>query len=64
MLRGVRGATTAISNDPAAIREATRKLLIAMTNRTLSGDGDGVNIDFEGVGSWTGATAAMTSCSG
>ena len=31
MLRGVRGATTAISNDPAAIREATRKLLIAMT---------------------------------
>lgn len=31
MLRGVRGATTAISNDPGAIREATRKLLIAMT---------------------------------
>ena len=31
MLRGVRGATTAISNDPDAIREATRKLLIAMT---------------------------------
>ena len=31
MLRGVRGATTAISNDPEAIREATRKLLIAMT---------------------------------
>ncbi|MHC1758881.1 MAG: chorismate mutase [Negativicutes bacterium] len=31
MLRGVRGATTAISNDPEAIREVTRKLLIAMT---------------------------------
>ena len=31
MLRGVRGATTAISNDPESIREATKKLLVALT---------------------------------
>lgn len=31
MLRGVRGATTAIANDPESIREATRKLLVALT---------------------------------
>lgn len=31
MLRGVRGATTAISNDPDAIRAATKNLLVALT---------------------------------
>lgn len=31
MLRGVRGATTAISNEPEAIRAATKKLLVALT---------------------------------
>ena len=31
MLRGVRGATTAIANEPAAIRDATRNLLVALT---------------------------------
>ena len=31
MLRGVRGATTAIANEPEAIRDATRKLLVALT---------------------------------
>lgn len=31
MVRGVRGATTAISNDPEAIRGATRKLLVALS---------------------------------
>ncbi len=31
MLRGVRGATTAIANDPESIREATKKLLVALT---------------------------------
>lgn len=31
MLRGVRGATTAISNDPEAIRCATKNLLVALT---------------------------------
>jgi spore germination protein YaaH len=34
-------------------------LLIAMTNRT-GRPGNGVCIDFEGVGSWPGATAALT----
>ena len=31
MLRGVRGATTAIANEPEAIQDATRKLLVALT---------------------------------
>jgi len=31
MLRGVRGATTAISNDPESIRCATKNLLVALT---------------------------------
>ena len=31
MLRGVRGATTAISNEPDEIRSATKKLLVALT---------------------------------
>ena len=31
MLRGVRGATTAISNEPEAIRMATKNLLVALT---------------------------------
>ena len=31
MLRGVRGATTAIANEPAAIRAAPRNLLVALT---------------------------------
>lgn len=31
MLRGIRGATTAISNEPEAIRSATKNLLVALT---------------------------------
>ena len=31
MLRGVRGATTAIANEPEAVRTATKNLLVAMT---------------------------------
>ena len=46
MLRGVRGATTAISNDPAAIREATRKLLIAMTKANAVSPNDSAAVIF------------------
>ena len=53
-------ATHRILTNSVATSNLISQLLVAMTNRTLSGDGDGVNIDFEGVGSWTGATAAMT----
>ena len=31
MLRGVRGATTAIANEPEAVRTATKNLLVALT---------------------------------
>ena len=31
MLRGIRGATTTISNEPEAIRSATKNLLVALT---------------------------------
>ena len=31
MLRGVRGATTAIANEPEAVRAATKNLLVALT---------------------------------
>jgi spore germination protein YaaH len=54
-------ATHRFLTNSVACSNLITQLLIAMTNRTLPGDGDGVNIDFEGVGSWTGATAAMTS---
>ncbi|MGD9780668.1 MAG: glycosyl hydrolase family 18 protein, partial [Kiritimatiellia bacterium] len=53
-------ATHRLLTNSTACNNLITQLLIAMTNRTLPGDGDGVNIDFEGVGSWTGATAAMT----
>ena len=53
-------ATHRLLTNSVACSNLITQLLIAMTNRTLPGDGDGVNIDFEGVGSWTGATAAMT----
>ncbi len=53
-------ATHRLLTNAVACSNLITQLLIAMTNRTLPGDGDGVNIDFEGVGSWTGATAAMT----
>ena len=53
-------ATHRILTNSVASSNLITQLLIAMTNRTLVEDGDGVNIDFEGVGSWTGATAAMT----
>ena len=53
-------ATHRFLTNSVACSNLITQLLIAMTNRTLPGDGDGVNIDFEGVGSWTGATAALT----
>ena len=40
MLRGVRGATTAISNEPEAIRSATRNLLVAMSKANALKPGD------------------------
>ena len=40
MLRGVRGATTAISNDPDAIRAATKNLLVALTKANALRPGD------------------------
>ncbi len=52
-------ATHRLLTNSAACSNLITKLLIAMTNRT-GRPGMGVNIDFEGVGSWTGATAAMT----
>ncbi|NCA82235.1 MAG: hypothetical protein EOM72_05765 [Opitutae bacterium] len=54
-------ATHRFLTNAAACSNLITQLLIAMTNRTLPEHGDGVCIDFEGVGSWTGATAAMTS---
>ena len=53
-------ATHRFLTNSAACSNLITKLLIAMTNRA-GRSGHGVNIDFEGVGSWTGATAAMTS---
>jgi spore germination protein YaaH len=53
-------ATHRFLTNSVACSNLITKLLIAMTNRT-GRPGMGVNIDFEGVGSWTGATAAMTS---
>ncbi len=53
-------ATHRLLTNSTACSNLISKLLIAMTNRT-GRPGAGVNIDFEGVGSWTGATAAMTS---
>ena len=46
-------------SNPAATTNLIRNLLVAMTNRT--GAGDGVCIDFETIGSWSGSGAAMTS---
>ena len=46
-------------SNPAATTNLIRNLLVAMTNRT-GGAGDGVCIDFETIGSWTGSGAAMT----
>lgn len=40
MLRGVRGATTAISDEPEAIRAATRNLLVAMSKANALKPGD------------------------
>ena len=53
-------ATHRFLTNSVACSNLITKLLIAMTNRT-GRPGMGVNIDFEGVGSWTGATAAVTS---
>ncbi|MDD4677565.1 MAG: glycosyl hydrolase family 18 protein, partial [Candidatus Cloacimonetes bacterium] len=53
-------ATHRLLTNSTACSNLITKLLIAMTNRT-GRPGMGVNIDFEGVGSWTGATTAMTS---
>ena len=52
-------ATHRLLTNSTACSNLITKLLIAMTNRT-GRPGMGVNIDFEGVGSWTGATAAVT----
>lgn len=46
-------------SNPAATTNLIRNLLVAMTNRT-GGAGDGVCIDFETIGSWSGSGAAMT----
>ncbi len=40
MLRGVRGATTAMTNEPEAIRAATRNLLVAMAKANALKPGD------------------------
>lgn len=40
MLRGVRGATTAIANEPEAIMDAVRKLLLALTKANALKPGD------------------------
>ncbi|OQC59168.1 MAG: putative sporulation-specific glycosylase YdhD [Verrucomicrobia bacterium ADurb.Bin018] len=47
-------------SNPAATTNLIRNLLVAMTNRA-GGAGDGVCIDFETIGSWSGSGAAMTS---
>lgn len=52
-------ATHRFLTNSVACSNLITKLLIAMTNRA-GRSGHGVNIDFEGVGSWTGATAAVT----
>lgn len=49
-------ATHRLLTNAAACSNLVNNLLTVVTNR----GGDGVNIDFEGVGSWTGATAALT----
>ncbi len=46
--------------NAVACSNLVSNLLIAMTNRAGLA-GDGVNIDFESVGSWSGATVALTS---
>ena len=53
-------ATRRLLTNSAASSNLVTQLLVAMTNRTLPENGDGVCIDFEGVGSWSGATAALT----
>ena len=40
MLRGVRGATTAIANEPEAVRTATKNLLVALTKANALKPGD------------------------
>jgi chorismate mutase len=40
MLRGVRGATTAIANEPDLIRSATKNLLVALTKANALSPGD------------------------
>jgi chorismate mutase len=40
MLRGVRGATTAIANEPELIRSATKNLLVALTKANALSPGD------------------------
>ena len=40
MVRGIRGATTALANEPEAIRSATRNLLVAMTKANAIRPGD------------------------
>ncbi|MCZ7590678.1 MAG: glycosyl hydrolase family 18 protein [Kiritimatiellae bacterium] len=52
-------ATHQFLTTPSAQSNLITKLLVAMTNRTGRA-GNGVNIDFEGVGSWSGATTAMS----
>ena len=40
MLRGVRGATTAIANEPEAVPTATKNLLVALTKANALKPGD------------------------
>lgn len=40
MLRGVRGATTAIANEPDLIRSAAKNLLVALTKANALSPGD------------------------
>ena len=40
MLRGLRGATTAIANEPEAVRSATKNLLVALTKANALKPGD------------------------
>ena len=40
MLRGVRGATTTIANEPEAVRTATKNLLVALTKANALKPGD------------------------
>jgi spore germination protein YaaH len=53
-------ANQRLLTNAVACSNLVSNLLIAMTNR-VGDDGDGVNIDFESVGSWSGATVALTS---